>query len=90
MSTEAAATMVHLGVGQATLCTTDAQIAAIERLVEAGHVEQLITVAVLRDVAPGIMPVQVLTMGCPPERVREILRVALEGLEHTLGLRGAS
>jgi hypothetical protein len=76
----------RIPIGKASLCTTDAQIAALERLIEAGSVEQIITVCLLKDIAPGLAPVQVMPMGATPERTRDLLQIALDGLCETLGM----
>lgn len=69
--------LVNLGYVAGEVLTTDEQIARLEASIERGEVEQLLTIALLRG--PGnLCRVSVVTMGAPPNRVREMLRLAQE------------
>ena len=79
--------LVDLKVGSARLATTDQQIAEIERRIERNQVEQIITIVVLKSGIDPLVPIQIMPMGCSPQRTQEILKVSLSSLEHTLGLK---
>ncbi len=75
--------MSGLTFGQ--VISTDEQIVALERLIDAGHVTEYIQVLEEKDRRSTMTKIHVATFGTSMGKAREMLKEALKGIDDMIG-----
>lgn len=65
----------------------DVAIEDMEKYVEAGQVKGFIQIARLENVAPGVFPIKLWTMGLEKQEAYDMLCQMKESMEQTLGFK---